>query len=90
MQRVEVSLSTLMKLAGGGHRFAEEMSLQQFVQQGRRALTAERPAGARMSAIVRTLQAGAPLLTARAAALSDWYEGDGYRTVLRGTYPRRA
>jgi len=90
VQRLEVAQSALMKLAGGGTRFDGTLSLPAFIEQGQRALTAERPAGARLSGIVRSLQAGAPLLAARAAALGDWCAGDEYRGVLAGVYARRS
>ncbi|HZU77141.1 MAG TPA: M48 family metallopeptidase [Dehalococcoidia bacterium] len=90
VQRREVAINALLQLAGGGHRFGGSLDATAFIEQGRRALTGERPAGARLSAIVRSLQAGAPILAARAAALSDWHAGDEYRALLRGVYPRRA
>lgn len=88
-QRIDVAVSALFKLAAGGQRFFSGMNLAAFVEQGRRALYSERPAGTRLSAIVRSLQAGAPLLAARAAALTDWYESGDYTAVLHGRYTRR-
>ncbi len=87
--RLDVALSALFKQAAGGQRFFDQMNLPAFVEQGRRALYAERPAGTRLSAIARSLQAGAPLLAARAAALSEWYAGGEFSAILRGQYTRR-
>jgi len=89
VQRIEIAVSALLKLAGGGHRFFDEMSTTAFLAQGHRALYDERPAGTRLSAIVRSLQAGAPLLAARAAALVDWYNGGEYSAIMQGQYNRR-
>lgn len=88
-QRLDIATSALLKLAVGGHRFFDELSTAAFVEQGRRALNDDRPVGARLSAIVRSLQAGAPLLAARAAALVEWHESGEYGAVLQGNYPRR-
>src|SRR5579883_1199391 len=87
--RLDVALSALLKQAAGGVRFFEDLSLPAFVEQGRRALYGERAAGTRLSAIARSLQAGSPLLAARAAALSEWYAGGEYAAILRGQYVRR-
>jgi hypothetical protein len=89
VQRLDVAQRTLIKLAAGGQRFFDSLNLEAFVRQGSRALTDERPAGARLSAVVRTLEAGAPLLASRAAALGEWCGSAAYRDVLAGRYPRR-
>ncbi|HZQ35715.1 MAG TPA: M48 family metalloprotease [Dehalococcoidia bacterium] len=87
--RLDVALSALLKQAAGGQRFFDRMSVPAFVEQGRRALYGERPAGTRLSAIARSLQAGAPLLAARAAALSEWYGGGEFAAIVHGQYVRR-
>jgi Zn-dependent protease with chaperone function len=90
VQRLDVATAALFKQAGGGHRFFDEMSLPAFIEQGRRALYEERAVGTRLSAIARSLQAGSPLLAARAAALTEWYESSEYAAVMQGGYWRRA
>lgn len=87
--RLDVALSALLKQAAGGQRFYDFLTVPAFVEQGRRALYGERAAGTRLSAIARSLQAGAPLLAARAAALSEWYAGGEFAAILSGDYVRR-
>jgi Zn-dependent protease with chaperone function len=89
VQRLDVALGTLLKLAGGGTRFADEMDMESFLEQGRQALWEDRPVGTRLTAILRSLQAGKPLLAARAAALVDWYNSGEYHEVMMGSYARR-
>ena len=89
VQSLDVATSALFKLAAGGHRLFDEMSPDAFVEQGRRALRDDRPVGARLSSIIRSLQAGAPLLASRAVALAEWCESGEYAAVLLGNYARR-
>lgn len=89
VQRLDVAVGTLLKLAGGGNRFADELGIEPFLEQGRQALWEDRPVGTRLTAILRSLQAGKPLLSARAAALVDWYNGGEYAEVMMGSYLSR-
>jgi Zn-dependent protease with chaperone function len=89
VQRLDVATTALFKQAGGGHRFFGDLSLAAFIEQGRRALYENRAVGTRLSAIARSLQAGAPLLAARAAALGEWHDSGEYTAVLQGRYERR-
>ncbi|MHB8577050.1 MAG: M48 family metallopeptidase [Dehalococcoidia bacterium] len=89
VQRLDVAQSALFKEAAGGQRFFDEMRVDAFIEQGRQALWQERNVGTRLSAIVRSLQAGTPLRAARAAALGDWHAGGEYAAVMLGSYQQR-
>ena len=85
-QDLQASVRTLMKLAGGSH--LHEMDVDAFLEQAD-----EYEAGGDLRdsvlKIMNLLPRSHPFTTVRAAELRRWAEGDGYRRIMDGRYPRR-
>jgi Zn-dependent protease with chaperone function len=86
-QDVDAALRALMKVAGGSH--VREMNTDALLAQ---AVEYE-SAGDLRDGVLKLLNLEgqtSPFVVLRAAELKRWAEGDEYRRVLGGDYPRRA
>ncbi|MCM2576035.1 M48 family metallopeptidase [Streptomyces meridianus] len=85
-QDLQVSVRTLMKLAGGSH--LHEMNVDAFLEQAD-----EYAAGGDLRdsvlKVMNLLPRSHPFTTVRAAELRRWAEGDEHRRIMDGRYPRR-
>jgi Zn-dependent protease with chaperone function len=85
-QDVQASLRGLMKLAGGHH--LGEMNIDAFLEQAEEY----DKAGDLRDSVLKLLQVlpqSHPFAVVRAAQLKKWAEGDEYRSIMAGAYPRR-
>ncbi|WP_055588518.1 M48 family metallopeptidase [Peterkaempfera griseoplana] len=85
-QDLQASMRGLMKLAGGHH--LAEMNVDAFLEQAEEY----EKAGDLRDGVIKLLQVlpqTHPFAVVRAAQLKKWAEGDEYRSVLAGAYPRR-
>ncbi|HSJ06268.1 MAG TPA: M48 family metallopeptidase [Longimicrobiales bacterium] len=86
LQQPEATLSTMMKLAGGGRE--EETDLNEFLRQA----DEYRDGGDAADMVFKVLNlmgATHPFHVLRAAELRDWIEAGEYDRVLRGEYRHR-
>ncbi|MGW2546091.1 M48 family metallopeptidase [Kitasatospora sp. NPDC001574] len=85
-QDLQASMRALMKLAGG-HNLAE-MNVDAFLEQAEEY----EKAGDLRDGVLKLLQVlpqSHPFAVVRVAQLKKWAEGDEYRSILAGAYPRR-
>ncbi|CAN5745645.1 M48 family metallopeptidase [soil metagenome] len=87
LQHPEATLSTLMKLAGGGTD--EETDLNEFLQQADQYRDGG-DAADMVFKVLNLLGATHPFHVLRAAELRDWIEAGEYDRILRGEYRHRA
>lgn len=87
VQNPEVSLSTLMHLAGG-MRGGEPLDLEEFIKQS----DEYREGGDLLDSVYKVLNilgATHPFAVVRVAELRDWIDSGAYEKILDGDYPRR-
>ncbi|MEV7776356.1 M48 family metallopeptidase [Kitasatospora sp. NPDC086791] len=85
-QDLQASMRALMKLAGG-HNLAE-MNVDAFLEQAEEY----EKAGDLRDGVLKLLQVlpqTHPFAVVRVAQLKKWAEGDEYRSIMTGAYPRR-
>lgn len=85
-QDLQASLRGLMKLAGGHH--LAEMNIDAFLEQAEEY----DKAGDVRDGVLKLLQVlpqSHPFAVVRAAQLKKWAEGEEYRSIMAGAYPRR-
>ncbi|MFI9325934.1 M48 family metallopeptidase [Kitasatospora sp. NPDC052868] len=85
-QDLQASMRALMKLAGG-HNLAE-MNVDAFLEQAEEY----EKAGDLRDGVLKLLQVlpqSHPFAVVRVAQLKKWAEGDEYRSIMAGAYPRR-
>ncbi|MEY9845175.1 M48 family metallopeptidase [Streptacidiphilus sp. MAP5-3] len=85
-QDLQASMRGLMKLAGGHH--LHEMNTDAFLEQ---AEEYDR-AGDLRDGVIKLLQVlpqQHPFAAVRVAKIKKWAEGDEYRSIMAGAYPRR-
>ncbi|WP_377271469.1 M48 family metallopeptidase [Peterkaempfera sp. SMS 1(5)a] len=85
-QDIHASMRGLMKLAGGHH--LAEMNVDAFLEQAEEY----EKAGDLRDGVIKLLQVlpqTHPFAVVRAAQLKKWAEGDDYRSIMAGAYPRR-
>lgn len=92
MQDVNVCNSMLMKIAGGGHRFAEELVLEEFLNQAKkyREDTEDESKLDKFYRFIAGSKANHPFAIERCHALLEWEESGEYENVLAGTYIQTA
>jgi Zn-dependent protease with chaperone function len=87
LQQPEATLSTLMKLAGGGRE--DETDLNEFLVQADQ-YRGGGDAADMVFKVLNLLGATHPFHVLRAAELRDWIEAGEYDRILRGEYRHRA
>ncbi|MBA4155999.1 MAG: M48 family metallopeptidase [Gemmatimonadetes bacterium] len=86
VQRPEVGMRTMLKLAGGGNR--GETNLPEFIQQADEYRQGGDLAD-QVFKVLNVLGATHPFPVIRVAELRDWFEAGEYDRIVRGEYRRR-
>jgi Zn-dependent protease with chaperone function len=86
LQRPEVGMRTMLKLAGGG--MPGETNLPEFIRQADE-YRASGDIADQVFKVLNLLGARHPFPVLRVAELRDWYESGEYERILRGEYRRR-
>ena len=93
---VEAVMGTMMKLAGGGHRYAHELNLDAFVKQSERYHSLDEDGLNQVyKFILYNGTGGGPMLShpfpvERISYLQDWATSEAYQQIKRGHYPRQS
>jgi Zn-dependent protease with chaperone function len=86
VQKPDVGMRTMLKLAGGGNR--GETNLPEFIRQADEYRESGDVAD-QVFKVLNVLGARHPFPVIRVAELRDWYESGDYDRILRGEYRRR-
>ncbi|MEO0457373.1 MAG: M48 family metallopeptidase [Cyanobacteria bacterium P01_A01_bin.114] len=93
---VEAVMRTMMKLAGGSHRYAHELNLDDFIKQSERYHSLDEDGLNQVyKFILYNGVGGGPMMShpfpvERISYLRDWATSDEYQNIKRGNYPRRS
>jgi Zn-dependent protease with chaperone function len=91
MQNPRPVISTLTKLAGGNHRFADELDPDQFLEQARiytKDMLEQKFPDFIYRVIAESRMATHPFAVERVKEIDEWANGEEYANILAGNYPR--